>query len=502
MSVYLGHNIEKGARMIWVCVEIGLSIQLKGPSSSNGVGRVEIFYNGKWGTICDDEWDIKDAQVVCRQLGYEQALAALCCSHGDWGVHNCGHFEGAGVKCARKVSVKSCAHWYKSGRRSDGIYIINPDGKGSFQDWCDMTTNEGGWTVIQRRKDPSVDFYRGWSEYKTGFGTLSGNFWLGLDKINRLTESGQNTSRIILKSGDAIASVNYSMFSVSSESEGYKLNVGGFSTEGKYTGPTIRLRGALRSNGTGRVEVFHNGKWGTICDDNWDIKDAEVVCRQLAYKKAKEALQGKYVPSGTGPIWLDDVHCTGNEQELTNCPSKNWGSHNCQHSDDAGVNCSQKDQTVRLQEPLSSMGIGRVEGNLVPSGSGQIWLDDVRCSGKEQNLASCSHGGWGLHNCHHSEDAGVKCAPEENAGDSLIDNNGAKFSTKDRDNDMSSEFNCAVLHTGAWWYSNHDNTCGNSNLNGLFPRAGISSGGMTWYNWNNNRRSMTKSEMKLRQADL
>ena len=62
-----------------------------------------------------------------------------------------------------------------------------------------MSTNGGGWTVFQRRMDGSVDFYRNWTEYKTGFGDLNGEFWLGLDKISRLTKSGQNVLRVDLE---------------------------------------------------------------------------------------------------------------------------------------------------------------------------------------------------------------------------------------------------------------------------------------------------------------
>jgi hypothetical protein len=94
-----------------------------------------------------------------------------------------------------------------------------------------MTLGSGGWTVIQRRQDGSEDFYRNWTDYKNGFGNLSGEFWLGLDKIHRLTNSGQNVSRIDMTAGDNDQRfyAEYGKFFVSNESEQYKLNVGGYS---------------------------------------------------------------------------------------------------------------------------------------------------------------------------------------------------------------------------------------------------------------------------------
>ena len=101
----------------------------------------------------------------------------------------------------------------------------------------------------------------------------------------------------------------------------------------------LRLQGPKARPGFGRVEVFYNGQWGTICDDNWDLNDANVVCRQLGFPRAKAALQGNDVPDGTGQIWLDDVGCTGNETFLDNCPHQGWGIQNCNHGEDAGVEC-------------------------------------------------------------------------------------------------------------------------------------------------------------------
>ena len=115
----------------------------------------------------------------------------------------------------------------------DGVYTVNPDGFGPFQVRCDMLTDGGGWTIFQRRQDSSVDFYRGWKDYKTGFGDLHGNFWLGLDKIHRLTESGQNVLRVDLTDWtDDKAYAKYGSFSVASESDAYRMNCASFS--GKY----------------------------------------------------------------------------------------------------------------------------------------------------------------------------------------------------------------------------------------------------------------------------
>ena len=99
----------------------------------------------------------------------------------------------------------------------------------------------------------------------------------------------------------------------------------------------IRLQGPSSSNGIGRVEVFYNGTWGTICDDGWDINNARVVCRQLGYQDRVRALPGGQVEAGTGQIWLDDVACAGNEKSLAFCFHRGWGSHNCSHGDDVGV---------------------------------------------------------------------------------------------------------------------------------------------------------------------
>ena len=91
----------------------------------------------------------------------------------------------------------------------------------------------------------------------------------------------------------------------------------------------------------GRVSLFYNGQWGTVCDDEWDMNDAHVVCRMLGYPKALAITTESVFGGGAQdePIWLDEVNCTGNEDTLAACPHVGWGNSDCDHTEDAGVIC-------------------------------------------------------------------------------------------------------------------------------------------------------------------
>ena len=130
----------------------------------------------------------------------------------------------------RFLVYRNCAEIFKSGATRDGVYIIGPDNFSTFEVFCDQRTAGGGWTVFQKRLDGSVDFYRYWADYKLGFGNLTGEFWLGLEKIHLLTPDNNNMLRVDLEDfeGDT-AYAEYNMFGVMSEDDKYKLIFGSYS---------------------------------------------------------------------------------------------------------------------------------------------------------------------------------------------------------------------------------------------------------------------------------
>lgn len=207
-----------------------------------------------------------------------------------------------------------------------------------------------------------------------------------------------------------------------------------------------KFRGVRLANGTyageGRVEVFYNNNWGTVCDDGFDDRDAQVVCRQLEYAWTG-AYQRQSAPygQGSGSIVLDNVVCKGSENVIGLCAHNDYMVHNCGHNEDVGVVCF----SVRLtggstsREGTVIVRLGTTDGTVCDdswdnedatvvcrmlgyhgnaeavssahfgSGSGQIWMDEVSCVGDETSLAKCTFRGFGRNDCSHNEDAGVIC---------------------------------------------------------------------------------------------
>ena len=101
----------------------------------------------------------------------------------------------------------------------------------------------------------------------------------------------------------------------------------------------MRLLGGRLPN-EGRVEIFYSDRWGTVCDDGWTDREADVVCRQLGYPHGGIAFPDQRFGPGLDPIWLDSVVCEENGVTLSECSHASWGQHDCSHLEDVGVHCS------------------------------------------------------------------------------------------------------------------------------------------------------------------
>ena len=90
----------------------------------------------------------------------------------------------------------------------------------------------------------------------------------------------------------------------------------------------------------GRVEIFRENQWGTVCDDYWYLSEGHVVCKQLGFPPATSVSRKAAFGQGTGPVWMDDVVCTGSEASIDRCSFPGWEIEDCGHHEDAGVQCS------------------------------------------------------------------------------------------------------------------------------------------------------------------
>ncbi|XP_058138316.1 antigen WC1.1-like [Dasypus novemcinctus] len=320
-------------------------------------GRVEVLHQGSWGTICDDGWDLSDAHVVCRQLGCGVAIKATdfasfgaglgpiwlddlnCtgkeshvwkCPSRAWGQHDCRHKEDAGVVCSEFLALRlvsedhDCAGWLE-------VFY-----NGTWGSVCRSPMEPTTLAVICRQLGCGDT---GDLSVSAGIRAASQPHWV--DGIQC-----QKSDTILWQ----CASDAWDLSSCSPKEAAY-ISCAGPRPKNCPTRATCTDKEKLRLRGgdsacSGRVEVWHDGSWGTVCDDSWSLAEAEVVCRQLGCGSALEALQEAAFGPGNGSIWLDDVRCGGSEASLWGCAAAPWGRGDCKHEEDAGVRCAGERTTL------------------------------------------------------------------------------------------------------------------------------------------------------------
>ncbi|XP_078285516.1 microfibril-associated glycoprotein 4-like [Rhinoraja longicauda] len=175
-------------------------------------------------------------------------------------------------------SVLDCADIFRNGFRKSGVYQIFPSGRlVPLNVYCDMETDGGGWTVLQRRMDGSVDFYRGWDDYKQGFGVADGEYWLGLQNMHLLTAKRKQELRIDMEDFEnKTVYAKYGEFAVAAnaihaEENGYTLRVQGFTDGGAgdslsyHNGLKFSTHDKNQQHSTNCAQMNSGGFWYKSC---------------------------------------------------------------------------------------------------------------------------------------------------------------------------------------------------------------------------------------------
>ncbi|XP_076153591.1 scavenger receptor cysteine-rich domain-containing protein DMBT1-like [Alosa pseudoharengus] len=403
--------------------------------SSRCSGRVEVLHRGQWGTVCDNGWDLRDAAVVCRELGCGEAVEALkgaqfeqgsggiwmsdveCmgsestlkdCNAQRWGAENCSHHHDAGVICSG-VQLVSRSHC--SGR----VELLHKETRHTV---CSITFDQQDAEVVCRQLGcgAPVEVLGA-----AAFGEGEGQMW------SEEIQCGGNETQIQLCPTSPTPSYNCS----------HKHDVGLVCND-YYV---VRLANG-GSRCSGRVEVYHAGEWGTVCDDSWDMTDAAVVCRELGCGDAVDALGGAHFGEGSGTMWMDEVSCEGSESTLKNCGHQGWGSSNCGHDEDAGVICSGRvprlsngsnpcsgrvevfhkekwasmcyaafdwqDAKVVCRELDCGAPVEVLGAAAFGEGEGQVWSEEIQCGGNETQIQLCPTSLMN-NNCSHENNIGLIC---------------------------------------------------------------------------------------------
>ncbi|XP_063448443.1 neurotrypsin-like [Mytilus trossulus] len=314
---------------------MGIGVRLVNGSAYNE-GRVEILHNNEWGSLCDDTLTTEDGQVICRMLGLD----------------------------TENVTVLSSAY-FGSGTSEVKISGLNCTGLENHIAACNFT----GWGHLTCKQNHAV-------------GIICG-------------------------------------------------------------GTQIRLVNSVRPS-EGRLEVFHNNAWGTVCDKNFDATDAATVCQILGYNTSNPYfIGGAYFGEGTNRVWLDELACNGTEDDIGKCGSRGWGVSQCGHSRDVSVICDTMVKLVDGTKPSNGrieifhngewgtvcdtsfnaahatvicrmLGYNNSDASIlktpvISQGKGKIFFENINCLGQEMDIEDCTFSNWENSHCNHANDIGIDC---------------------------------------------------------------------------------------------
>ncbi|KAK1804129.1 hypothetical protein P4O66_020171, partial [Electrophorus voltai] len=368
-----------------------LKFRLSGYPRKHNEGRVEVFYRGEWGTICDDDFTLSNAHVLCHHLGFVEAISwshsakygagtgkiwldnVVCtgtensidkCVSRGWGNSDCTHEEDAGVVCKDERLP---------GFLDSNVIEMQVDENRMEEIRLRPLSTDAGARLPITEGVLEVKYKEGWAHI-CSFGWTTENSRVVCGMMGFPSEKTMGKKRHSHPSLYRIHSVactgNEAHLSACTMEFNKNISapcpgggpvavrcmagpqfIQGLKHKRKPPMSKVRLKGGARA-GEGRVEVLKDSEWGTVCDDHWNLQSASVVCRQLGFGTAKEAQTGARMGQGIGPIHMNEVRCHGDEKSLWKCPHKNITAEDCKHMEDASVKCNIPymgfDKTIQL----------------------------------------------------------------------------------------------------------------------------------------------------------